>query len=79
MSPRLTHRTLLEQIGTNSEIGVALWVDHTRVSHWRRTGIPAEHWVGIAMLARQHGIDITAEQVAQAAPRHLRSRLSRVS
>ena len=79
MTPRATHRSLLEQIGSNSDIGAALGVDHTRVSHWRRTGIPAEHWVGIAMLARRNGIALTAEEVAQAAPRHLRSRLSRVS
>jgi hypothetical protein len=62
----ISHANLLQRLGTNTQIGDALGLDHTTISRWRTEGIPPRNWVAIALVAQQAGIRITAEDIARA-------------
>jgi hypothetical protein len=62
----ISHANLLERLGTNTEIGDALGLDHTTISRWRTEGIPPRNWVAVALVAQREGIEITAEDIARA-------------
>lgn len=56
---------LIDMLGGNRDVAEEIGVDHTSVSRWRRLGIPAEHFVTVARLAKRKGIAVTAEQIAR--------------
>jgi hypothetical protein len=62
----ISHANLLQRLGTNTQIGDALGLDHTTISRWRTEGIPPRNWVAVALVAQHAGIEITAEDIARA-------------
>jgi hypothetical protein len=64
----LTHRAMLESLGTNAEVGAALGMHTTTVSYWKKRGIPAVYWPALERLAKLRRLPITVEDLESASP-----------
>jgi hypothetical protein len=63
----MDHRTLLELLGTDDELAARFGLHPVSIWRWRTGGIPPEHWVAVADLAKERRLRVTVDSLARAA------------
>ena len=59
----ITQVELIRATGGATHIARHMNLNRVTVQRWKRTGIPARHFVALARLAREAGLPITAEEI----------------
>jgi DNA-binding transcriptional regulator YdaS (Cro superfamily) len=58
----MDHSTIIDGLGGTFAVARAVGCDPSRVSRWRKVGIPAERFPVIVKLAKRHGLpEVTLE------------------
>lgn len=66
----MQHEALITALGGPGVVAALCGVSVNTPVHWKTRGIPAPHWPRLVRAARRHGLKVSIEAIAEAAPQY---------